>query len=207
MTKAKKKMSKSTFAIIIMAVAMVAMLAFGGTFAYFTAVNDPESSENLTTGSVVLGTNTIANLTSETVVTGTQIASSVSVTSNSTVDTYVIVKFSVTFDSKPAEQDVISYTLDTGWVAGTTNTDFVVKSVSAGANTSVKVCDAITFVGSDKATTDGDGGVTYENEYMGKTIVVTVQTWAIQAQHITSVSGELNGANADLIIAAAGANA
>ena len=32
-----KKMTKSTFAIIIMAIAMVAMLAFGGTYAYFTA--------------------------------------------------------------------------------------------------------------------------------------------------------------------------
>ena len=38
MTKLKsKKMSKSTFAIIIMAIAMVAMLAFGGTYAYFTS--------------------------------------------------------------------------------------------------------------------------------------------------------------------------
>ena len=38
MTKMKsKKMSKSTFAIIIMGIVMVAMLAFGGTFAYFTA--------------------------------------------------------------------------------------------------------------------------------------------------------------------------
>ena len=37
MTKMKsKKMTKSTFAIIIMAIAMVAMLAFGGTYAYFT---------------------------------------------------------------------------------------------------------------------------------------------------------------------------
>ena len=38
MTKLKsKKMTKSTFAVIIMAIAMVAMLAFGGTYAYFTA--------------------------------------------------------------------------------------------------------------------------------------------------------------------------
>ena len=38
MTKMKsKKMTKSTFAIIIMGIVMVAMLAFGGTFAYFTA--------------------------------------------------------------------------------------------------------------------------------------------------------------------------
>ena len=38
MTKMKsKKMTKSTFAIIIMGIVMVAMLAFGGTFAYVTA--------------------------------------------------------------------------------------------------------------------------------------------------------------------------
>jgi len=38
MTKLKsKKMSKSTFAVIIMAILMVAMLAFGGTYAWFTS--------------------------------------------------------------------------------------------------------------------------------------------------------------------------
>ena len=51
MTKMKsKKMTKSTFAIIIMAVIMVAMLAFGGTYAYFTA------SSGAKTGSVTTGT-------------------------------------------------------------------------------------------------------------------------------------------------------
>ena len=58
MTKMKsKKMTKSTFAIIIMAIAMVALLAFGGTYAYFTATTTAaESTQTLTTGKVVLGT-------------------------------------------------------------------------------------------------------------------------------------------------------
>ena len=56
MTKAKKKMTKSTFVIIIMAVAMVAMLAFGGTFAYFTATADTKSGSTKT-GVITLSTN------------------------------------------------------------------------------------------------------------------------------------------------------
>ena len=55
MTKAKKKMTKSTFVIIIMAVAMVAMLAFGGTFAYFTATADTKSGSTKT-GVITLST-------------------------------------------------------------------------------------------------------------------------------------------------------
>ena len=55
MTKAKKKMTKSTFVIIIMAVAMVAMLAFGGTFAYFTATANTKSGSTQT-GVITLST-------------------------------------------------------------------------------------------------------------------------------------------------------
>ena len=54
MTKMKsKKMTKSTFAVIIMAVAMVAMLAFGGTYAYFTSTAKTES-DTFTTAVVQL---------------------------------------------------------------------------------------------------------------------------------------------------------
>ena len=54
MTKMKsKKMTKSTFAIIIMAIVMVAMLAFGGTYAYFTATADGLEG-SVQTGSLVL---------------------------------------------------------------------------------------------------------------------------------------------------------
>ena len=56
MTKMKsKKMTKSTFAIIIMAIVMVAMLAFGGTYAYFTAKANVVGS-TVTTGTLKLET-------------------------------------------------------------------------------------------------------------------------------------------------------
>ncbi len=55
MTKMKsKKMSKSTFAIIIMGIVMVAMLAFGGTFAYFTAKSNTVPAQEITMAHVTL---------------------------------------------------------------------------------------------------------------------------------------------------------
>ena len=54
MTKMKsKKMTKSTFAIIIMGIVMVAMLAFGGTFAYFTATAKDIEAKTVT-GTILL---------------------------------------------------------------------------------------------------------------------------------------------------------
>ncbi len=61
MTKMKsKKMTKSTFAIIIMAVVMVALLAFGGTYAYFTATANPDTG-SVQTGKVALVDSTDTN--------------------------------------------------------------------------------------------------------------------------------------------------
>ena len=55
MTKMKsKKMTKSTFAVIIMAIVMVALLAFGGTYAYFTANATGESVGNIKTAKLQL---------------------------------------------------------------------------------------------------------------------------------------------------------
>ena len=63
MTKMKsKKMSKSTLAIIIMAVALVALLAFGGTYAYFTATTYEKTTGSFTTGAIKLKSNS-ANFT------------------------------------------------------------------------------------------------------------------------------------------------
>ena len=55
MTKMKsKKMTKSTFAIVIMAIVMVAILAFGGTYAYFTANAVGESVGDIKTAQLEL---------------------------------------------------------------------------------------------------------------------------------------------------------
>ena len=66
MTKLRsKKMTKSTFAVIIMAIAMVAMLAFGGTYAYFTA----EAKDSKTTVSIAKLELTLGDVASTTTTT------------------------------------------------------------------------------------------------------------------------------------------
>lgn len=55
MTKMKsKKMTKSTFVVIIMAIIMVAMMAFGGTYAYFTANAIGENVKDIETAQLEL---------------------------------------------------------------------------------------------------------------------------------------------------------
>ena len=100
MTKAKKKMTKSTFVIIIMAVAMVAMLAFGGTFAYFTATATDRSG-SAKTGYVKLSSNdAFATIVKEKIMPGDTIlaANAMTLTVDTTDDegNYVAVKFVIT---------------------------------------------------------------------------------------------------------------
>ena len=74
MTKLKsKKMTKSTFAVIIMAILMVAMLAFGGTYAYFTATTQKDQTD-ITLGYLKLKDNdAFANIVLENAFPGQQI--------------------------------------------------------------------------------------------------------------------------------------
>ena len=102
MTKMKsKKMTKSTFAIIIMGIVMVAMLAFGGTFAYFTATAN-NATGSVTTGTVKLENKTGAAITrtsTEDIVPGAYLYGTaaayqeIELTNSSDVATYVFAKF------------------------------------------------------------------------------------------------------------------
>ncbi len=114
MTKLKsKKMTKSTFAIIIMAIVMVAMLAFGGTYAYFTASATGVTNHQIKTGKVSLttdvndgtGDDAIATFVTGPVVPGMEILAEdqkLSVTNLSTVETFIYVTFSVEIDGLEA---------------------------------------------------------------------------------------------------------
>jgi len=102
MTKMKsKKMTKSTFAIIIMAVVMVALLAFGGTYAYFTASAKSITSDTITFGEVKLSTtdNSAISLNAQVeVVPGAEVATGlVKVQNDATVKTYIAAVMDVTY--------------------------------------------------------------------------------------------------------------
>ena len=195
MTKAKKKMTKSTFVIIIMAVAMVAMLAFGGTFAYFTATTT-EASDTATTGTVKLGANTIATLVDTNVVSGQQLfggSSKVQVTSASNVDTYVFITFTVSMSGTGNQVDskdlikvdgdyCLEYTTAEGWEEVPEHTGVLAKLVPADTTAPMDVCTGIKFYGMSNSTPDTTGSL------MGQTITVTIKSEAIQ------VIGEDDGA-------------
>ena len=117
MTKSKKKMTKSTFVIIIMAVAMVAMLAFGGTFAYFTATATDRSG-SAKTGYVKLSSNdAFAKIVKENIMPGDTIlaAEAMKLTVDTTDDegNYVAVKFVITAVKSDGTTSIPTETLNT----------------------------------------------------------------------------------------------
>ena len=150
---------------LIMAVVMVAMLAFGGTYAYFTATAR-EVEGTATTGTVKLNANSIGTLVTDKVVSGSSLlkSGSVQVTSASNVDTYVFVTFSVTFDGAGKEKESAAectaegdYFLDVtqagGWTAVSDETNVYGRLVTAAeANTPIDVCTGIRFYGYRKST-------------------------------------------------------
>ncbi len=176
-----------------MAIVMVALLAFGGSYALFTAQNTKTESGQLKTGKVVLGVNKLGTLaTTGKIVTNTVICDGVQVESDSNVDTYVAVLFDAKIENGDHDfdlEDAIGFEgLGTGWEAieGNDGNTYYVKRV-AGADTTqtLNLCGAITFIGSDNATTGLDGNVSYEKNYMDATITLSVQSWAVQAHGIT----------------------
>ena len=176
---------------------MVAMLAFGGTFAYFTATTT-EKSGTATTGTVQLGENTMATLVADKVVSGDSLfeSGSVQVTSKSNVDTWVFITFTAEMDggTQVASKGDIDgdgdFCLEISQASGWTPVDghggVVGRKVTvAEANTPIDVCTGIKFYGMSASTESAVGTI------MNKTITVTITSEAIQ------VIAEANGSEMD----------
>ena len=194
MTKGKKKMTKSTFVIIIMAVAMVAMLAFGGTFAYFTATATQESSE-FTTGSVKLSADATYTATVDEVVPGDIIVTGASVTPT-TVGTgsYLAVKVVVTSNQGTVE-DLLTVTFaDTNgvWIESTTVENVYVYCTTGGSSatdatpqsvataTEVDVIESVIFDADDNWV---EGSPNSESQLMGATLTFTMESRSVQSDN------------------------
>ncbi len=96
MTKNKtRKMTKSTFAVIIMGICLVALLAFGGTYAWFTATSADLVTGSITTGTVLLNGSTVT-LTETGVLPGDTISAAIQVEDKSDVDTWIVLQVSTT---------------------------------------------------------------------------------------------------------------
>ena len=197
MTKLRsKKMTKSTFAVIIMAIAMVAMLAFGGTYAFFTA-QTTEVSKTATTGRIQLGANGLATLV-QTVVPGQELLTApVTVESKSNVKSFVFITFSVDFAKASGEginaaaatkssdgtcdtegEYKLTYEMsekDGEWalVDGQTDVYFMVVTGSEEAK-AIEVCSSIKFDGHSVSTE------TLKGSLMDGTVTVTIDSSAAQ---------------------------
>ena len=189
MTKTKKKkMSKSTFAIIIMAIAMVAMLAFGGTYAYFTATATKKTTGEFTTGSIKLEANDDAILTASltNVVPGDELSTGALTLTPTSSGTNSYIAIRVTITATDASDDPLSlagtslaspsgllsdtpYTGST-WVAGTgkytnvfvlaaTTTPTPVPSTEVDSPVTINITgDKLVFTADDEWIQDNDTG-------------------------------------------------
>ena len=202
-------MTKSTFAIIIMGIIMVAMLAFGGTFAYFTATTASQSMD-VTTGKVVLTSNLAGDGSvtfyseDEAIVPGQPLVDGVvTFTNASTVDTYVAVKFTLTAtrDGKAVEEatltalkEAIGLELNANWVQGSTNKDVYVLKGSASSLRVTKeqhtsgvnfTENAITFVADNnyhEGSYDADNSTT-KTDLENINLKIAITAYSVQADY------------------------
>ena len=176
---------------------MVAMLAFGGSYAYFTATATPKSSGDITTGYVRLESAATFVQTNTHVVPGTSIIDG-AVTVTPTQDgtgAYVAVRFIVEI-KKQGEGEFTVATSDnafnfntvlaSGWFYDTTNNMYI---YGTAANTYTEVpsssSDPINFTTGDLVFNINDNWIEGEDQselnYMKATIRVTIRAASIQS--------------------------
>ena len=200
MTKMKsKKMTKSTFAIIIMAVAMVAMLAFGGTYAYFTATAYSHSSE-VKTGVIHLVTGEAIEISVNNAVTGTEVFGEVSYDlTDTTVKSYVFVTVTTEVEGstlsnlcgvKNGETNTGLPINETNWTYSTDLSDadnsvyvfYMIYEPTEDGDVEFAFCEGLTITASPNWT-EGDT----KPAEMGATITISMEAKAVQYENITGV--------------------
>ena len=212
MTKTKKrKMSKSTFAIIIMAVVMVAMLAFGGTYAYFTATATKKTTGEFTTGSIKLEANDDATFVSglTNVVPGDALTTGplTLTTTSAGTDSYIAIKVTIkATDDNDAPLDLTDTSLESAigllatepttgskWVAGTGNYTnvFVLAATktptAVATGQTIKITDAALIFQADddwnQTTADGSADYISDSKLMGATLNITIEARSVQSKN------------------------
>ncbi len=174
-----------------MGIVMVAMLAFGGTFAYFTAKTS-EVKGSFTTGKISISDGTVAVAKKELVLPTETVISKVSFKNNSDRGAYLFVKVSATYgaDENSAttavSADVLNVTPKTDWkkVDGLDGVYSMQTTDAAPQTGDIDVCNAITF-NADVLYVDGsynEAGSKTKADLMGKTIVVKLEAYACQLE-------------------------
>ena len=180
---------------------MVAMLAFGGTFAYFTATAKQDSAD-ITTGYVKLNSNGgLAKIELTNVMPRDELVAAngikLTVDTSEAAGNYVAIKFTITAvaeDTSPIDVSDLGLNADSilasngeGWykadadnniyIYGTNETTAVAKKGEVIVNTSAFVFDA---------TDNWTQGQTHSDDKLMKaTITITMEARSIQSSHVS----------------------
>ncbi|MBQ9795579.1 MAG: hypothetical protein IJW36_01275 [Clostridia bacterium] len=205
MTKMKsRKMTKSTFAIIIMAIAMIAMLAFGGTYAYFTATATEKEFTGLKTGLIKLEVGDIQITTNNFVpgdylVGSAQTTAPIKYTESSTADSYVfiVIEMTITKGNLPTDKKLEDLLLMNGQDTSkltkvdslSTATKLVYGMEKSGSETATEylVANTIQIDPSIVSDTDQEKGTT--GDYQGIEFTLTFSGRAIQQNNLGEGKG------------------
>ena len=199
------KLGKSTFVIAILSFLLVAVLAFGGTYAYFSASDGPIKGE-ITMGKLVVdlqdGEGTLTALETITVAQPNQpiVAETFTIaTTNSTIDSYIRVKVTATLDvdydsngqgdSHINANNIFSIVAGEGWVLHTDG--YLYMSSVENATSASKADQVVADAGADLLLTItvnsevGEDGSTF---FMGATGEYSITVEAIQADYVTGLT-------------------
>ena len=204
------KLGKSTFVIAILSFLLVAVLAFGGTYAYFSAQNAGVTG-GFSTGHLAIGANDVSSFFASDVsgiivAPGQTIASqSVSAEVDSNIKYYIRAKVTINIAKDDVygagehkcgvtEPDVGAIVVTADWTQeGSTGYYYPTYAVNDPAATGYNATKAITFTAT-VAPWVGAKGCT---EYMDAEVTVTVQLEVMQAEHLTA-SGKTISDNSSL---------
>ena len=163
-----------------MAIAMVALLAFGGTYAYFTAT--AQGAAGTATTALIKLTNNTATIETKTnnALPGEQIfQQDIELVNGSTRDTYIFAKIEVKFgDTAVALDDASKLTIAaiSGWTETSTTGTY---SVEAAATTNKTITIDIKLA-EDLDENNMQGTADDAHDYMNKAVTVTVKFAAVQ---------------------------
>lgn len=165
-----------------MAIAMVAMLAFGGTYAYFTATTSKAAeSSKLHTATVVLGNDATATLTSSVpardLLPGDTVTLTASISNASTVATDIYVQVILDKTAITNETAKLEFSEFEGWTpVSYTGYSNIYKKADVAASTAVSLTAEAEFK-CDANSVDA----TADSTAMNKDISVTARFASIQA--------------------------
>ena len=167
---------------------MVAMLAFGGTYAYFTATADKATSEKVTVAKIAIKGADVALTLAQTktnVLPGDEVTMAATITNESNRSIYLFVAFNVNLPEGTSATDVSLDLTPADWTEYKETGVYYTTVTATGEQT---FNAAGTFEATD---TSNEGEI--DGTIMGQDITVSVRFAATQSENITIPDGSPTG--------------